>query len=292
MDNIDITKEKINVSFYYRVPEDIVTIYHDLPLFTTLIPISTGFRTGNNKQIGFNVFRQSENEYFLKYCTSGIGWFECQGKRQVIHAGDLILCNKSVSHSYGTSDVNPWSAYWTYFQSNYMKYLYPKLLEQNYLIFKLGYDSLLIRYFKDILQSKSNGYALPYLFHAAQNLGLLIAHVNMYQISAFNAPEPNYASIINYMNQQLHLPLDLPSIAKANGLSKDHFIRLFFSSYGYTPHDYFLRLKIQKACNYLLTTDWTIKKIASSLGYDDPYYFSRLFKKKIGVSPTQYRSMI
>jgi len=48
-------------------------------------------------------------------------------------------------------------------------------------------------------------------------------------------------------------------------------------------------MKIQHACSQLDNSDIAIKDIASGLGYSDPYYFSRLFKKLVGISPKQYR---
>ena len=59
---------------------------------------------------------------------------------------------------------------------------------------------------------------------------------------------------------------------------------------GYAPIDYFIRLKIQKACELLETTDQQVGEMGYSLGYPDIDYFSRLFKKVVGLSPRQYRA--
>ncbi|MCB0166075.1 MAG: helix-turn-helix transcriptional regulator, partial [Anaerolineae bacterium] len=66
--------------------------------------------------------------------------------------------------------------------------------------------------------------------------------------------------------------------------------RVFKKKTGYAPIDYFIRLKIQKACELLETTDQQVSEIGHSLGYPDIYYFSRLFKKVVGLSPRQYRA--
>ncbi len=72
-------------------------------------------------------------------------------------------------------------------------------------------------------------------------------------------------------------------------LSEAHFAKQFQKKTGYAPIDYFIRLKMQKACELLSTSDLRIREIATALGYIDPYYFSRLFKKVMGVSPRAYR---
>ena len=59
-----------------------------------------------------------------------------------------------------------------------------------------------------------------------------------------------------------------------------------------SPMAYFIQLKISKACELLDRTQMTMAQIATELGYDDPYYFSRIFKKTQGSSPTAYRASV
>ena len=74
-------------------------------------------------------------------------------------------------------------------------------------------------------------------------------------------------------------------IARTINLSPFHFYSVFKKKTGFTPIEYFNHLKVQKACQYLLFSDLRIKEIAYQLGIDDPYYFSRLFRKVMGTSP-------
>ena len=74
-----------------------------------------------------------------------------------------------------------------------------------------------------------------------------------------------------------------------NKLSASHFSLLFRNRTGMSQLDYFIHLKLQQACLLLWTTQTKIKHIAAELGYDDAYYFSRLFKKYMKMSPLQYR---
>jgi AraC-like DNA-binding protein len=78
-------------------------------------------------------------------------------------------------------------------------------------------------------------------------------------------------------------------MAQSHSLSASHFSNLFHKATGMPPIDYFIHIKMQKACQLLYTNDDKIRNIATTLGYDDPYYFSRIFKKYIGSSPEQYR---
>jgi AraC-like DNA-binding protein len=69
-------------------------------------------------------------------------------------------------------------------------------------------------------------------------------------------------------------------------LSVSHFAAVFKKSTGFSIIEYFNHLKIQKGCQYLQFTDLRINEIADQLGIEDPYYFTRLFTKTIGISPT------
>jgi AraC-like DNA-binding protein len=58
---------------------------------------------------------------------------------------------------------------------------------------------------------------------------------------------------------------------------------------GISPRQYFLQLKVMRARELLITTDQSIKEISYQLGFDSIYYFSRFFKQKTGMSPSEFR---
>ncbi|HET8705548.1 MAG TPA: helix-turn-helix transcriptional regulator, partial [Pseudomonadales bacterium] len=72
-------------------------------------------------------------------------------------------------------------------------------------------------------------------------------------------------------------------------LSKFHFSKKYKALTGHSPIQHFIHLKMEQACYLLDISDQAVSLISQQLGYDDPHYFSRLFKKVIGVNPSQYR---
>jgi transcriptional regulator GlxA family with amidase domain len=94
---------------------------------------------------------------------------------------------------------------------------------------------------------------------------------------------------ISHMRDNLSATLTLADLAGAVNLSASHYSAVFRKRTGYSPLEYFHHLKVQKACQYLLFTDMRIKEIAWAVGVEDPYYFSRMFSKLMGVAPQQYR---
>jgi YesN/AraC family two-component response regulator len=95
---------------------------------------------------------------------------------------------------------------------------------------------------------------------------------------------------IGFMNRNLNRKLTLREIAEETGYSPTYFTTLFSKETGYSPLSYFSHLKIVKATEFLDYTSGKIKEISFALGYSDPYYFTKDFKKKMGLSPRQYRN--
>ena len=83
--------------------------------------------------------------------------------------------------------------------------------------------------------------------------------------------------------------LTLNDIASSAHMSVTHFCNLFRLQTGFSPIEYFNHLKVQQACQTLAFTSRPIKEIADELGFSDQYYFSRMFSRLMGMSPSQYR---
>jgi len=97
------------------------------------------------------------------------------------------------------------------------------------------------------------------------------------------------SSSIQFMRENLNGVYSVEELARVQHSSVSRYSRLFHKKIGNSPINYFNQLKVQKSCVYLYLTDKTIKEICKELGFNDPYYFSRLFKKIMGVSPAHYK---
>jgi transcriptional regulator GlxA family with amidase domain len=94
---------------------------------------------------------------------------------------------------------------------------------------------------------------------------------------------------IEHMLQNLDKPLSVAKLAATANISESHYFAMFKRCTGGAPIDYFIRLRMQKACRLLGTTSMSVKEVAAILGYDDPFYFSRVFKLINRIAPSQYR---
>jgi transcriptional regulator GlxA family with amidase domain len=96
---------------------------------------------------------------------------------------------------------------------------------------------------------------------------------------------------IAYMIRHLDGPIQASTLAAHANISLSHFFTLFKRYVVSTPMDYFIRLRLRRACHLLENTEMSVKAIAYALGYDDPYYFSRIFKSFNRIAPSQYRQL-
>jgi transcriptional regulator GlxA family with amidase domain len=95
---------------------------------------------------------------------------------------------------------------------------------------------------------------------------------------------------ISYMMDHLDRPLQVATLAAMASVSPSHYFALFKRRTGSAPMDYFTRLRMEHARRLLDTTSRSVKEVAAALGYEDPFYFSRVFKSVNQVAPSYYRA--
>lgn len=120
-------------------------------------------------------------------------------------------------------------------------------------------------------------------------LFILISRFLKYATPKTEVKDDRIYDSLAYIRKNLHEQIDVYQLAERACMSKDHFIRLFRRETGDTPNAYVIQRKMERAELMLVTTDNSVKSIASALGYDDYSYFNRVFKKNAGITPQQYR---
>lgn len=97
------------------------------------------------------------------------------------------------------------------------------------------------------------------------------------------------ARSIAYMMDHLDEPVQVSTLAAQASVSPSHYFALFKRQTGTAPIDFFIRLRMNHARVLLDSTGSSVKEIAATMGYDDPFYFSRVFKSVHRVAPAEYR---
>jgi transcriptional regulator GlxA family with amidase domain len=96
---------------------------------------------------------------------------------------------------------------------------------------------------------------------------------------------------VAFMEEHLDQPLTAAHLASLAFLSVSHYFALFKQLTGRSPINYLTDLRMQRGRRLLVDTSMSVKEVAAALGYDDPFYFSRVFKSVNGIAPTDYRAI-
>ena len=234
-------------------------------------------------------------EHILILCVAGSGWLEVGSVRQPIQARKAVLIPRNLPHIYGASEEDPWSIHWVHLQGTVADYFFSLLPENVYTVpVTAELTAVLQHHFRECYDSIMGTFVQQRMIFITQTIQHLLGHLffnnRLFSPARRSSEFHNLDSTLDYLRKNIDKPLTLQQMADHAQLSKSHFARLFKEQTDYSPVDYFIRLKLQRACMQLALTRQTIRQISLAVGYTDPYYFSRLFKKIIGKSPSQFRA--
>lgn len=275
------------------IPTKILTSYCDThPVVKHLYVTDIGYYP--NALYHHRQRNQGINQHILIYCVRGNGWTQINDKKYSISAGDFVILPANIPHEYGADETTPWTIYWMHFKGTGSNDFIEMMLN------RMGSHAVAISFqenrldlFEEIYTSLERGYSMDNISYASVSLQYFLGSCcfdNNYNYQVKHEKQDVISLCINYLQKHLDKTLSLPEIAGAVNLSVSHFAAIFKKSTGFSIIEYFNHLKIQKACQFLQFTDLRINEIADRLGIEDPYYFSRMFTKIIGMSPNKYRS--
>jgi len=234
------------------------------------------------------------DEHVLIYCVEGGGWYRLDGKEYHVGPNEFFILPAGVPHAYGSGEAG-WTIYWLHFAGQHAA-IYAEG-EQAPKRINVTVDSRIGRrnnLFEEILNTLMEGQELTRLRYVSSLLHYYLAtmcYVQEYRrsTSAEASTDPVQAAV-HFMEENLERRLTLQDILTYVGYSSSHFTSLFKARMGMPPLSYFNHLKVQQACVLLRETDMRINQICYKLGIEDCYYFSRLFAKETGVSPSSYKN--
>lgn len=228
-------------------------------------------------------------QFVLIYCVKGQGWYAVKNKKFIVKQNQYFILPKNVAHEYGAELKNPWSIYWVHFTGENAVYLADYLQPKNNEPVLVAPSALRLMLFEDILSHLELLNNNSNLIYANSSLYAFLVSFQRLHLKTSNKEENPIEEVIAYMKANLDKNLTLEDLAIHVHMSPSHLSALFRQKTKYSPINLFTSLKIQKASQLLLDEQYNIKTIAASLGYDDPYHFSRVFRNIMGISPKYFK---
>lgn len=231
------------------------------------------------------------HDNILFYCLGGKGYYDTHDGSFELNANQFAILPAHHFHRYQADINDPWTIYWLHFSGD-------KLAELNKLVdidryispTPIKYDERFITAWEEMYNAMKGGYSIPNISYANLCLYRFISLFIFQEVDLKNYKEQDtITDSIQFLKANIHTMLSINNMADHFHYSPSHFSALFKNKTGQSPMEYFIEMKIHYACQLLDQTSLRVKEIAAKVGYDDPYYFSRLFSKIMEVSPNKYR---
>lgn len=241
----------------------------------------------------FRKRKKGAKQYIFIYCTKGKGEITLHKTKTLIAPNQFFIIPKKTGHEYKADETDPWSIYWFHFDGTIAAELYERYLATNSNNYKNAPFSIdKIELFEKIFSLFNRNYLENQIEYA--NL-LSLNFISSFIYHDFESPIHTHISntlvdsIKSFLLDNLDKNFTLDAIASKFNYSKSYLHTKFKKDTGYPVLVFFNLKKTQKACEYLNYTDLSIKEISFKVGFDDPLYFSRVFKNFMGKSPINYK---
>ena len=229
----------------------------------------------------------------ILYIIKGSGWFVSahQPKRRV-GAGDAIILYPREWHSYAPDPSTGWSEAWIGFTGdNAERLLCDFFPDKSNPIHKVGiYDTLCAAYDRAYEVAEQQLPAYQQQLAGYVTLIICTIYARSKQLPYMDSPEANGINLAKkYMRQHLGENICMEDVAAEASMSYSKFRKVFKDYTSFAPAQYFMRLKMERAKEYLLCTDLSCKEISFRLGFDSASYFNKMFRHFQSVTPMEFR---
>lgn len=236
------------------------------------------------------------NGYYLVYISRGRGILEMEHKSTItVNAGTCFFLFPGVWHRYRPDVKYGWEEYWVGFNGKYPASLVANgVFGTDNIAIDVGFNEDLLTLFHSLIkvvQLAEPGYQQITLGIILQMLAVIVGASKYRQESV--SLETRLISKAKFILQEtIDNPLNLEEMVRELPMGYSKFRKAFKTICGISPNQYHLNLRLDKAKDLLVATNLTINQIADQTGFDSAFYFSRLFKKRNGISPKCYREGI
>jgi len=231
--------------------------------------------------------------FALVYISSGGGKFESKSNSPTsVGVGHAFLLFPKVWHRYTPDAETGWHEHWIGFDGEIARrWLRHKLFSPKSPVAKINGEDTVLATFSRMIQSiRANRPALQQILAGAtDNLMGLVYSAQQAQ-PATDAQNANaIESAIVHIQNEFARDLNMKLLASELGVSYSWFRHTFTVHTGLSPHQYLLEFRLVRARSLLAETELSVKEIAMQTGFEDEFYFSRLFRQKLNQTPSQWR---
>lgn len=231
-------------------------------------------------------------EYQINYITEGSGIFETADGQFPVVPGSMLILRPGMWHRYKPDPNTGWNEHYIGFNGDSCAQLFREgFFQSSKPVMYVGFQENLLKLFFEIIQLVKDEKTGHQQVCAANTILMLskILSVVRNQEFAGKSIERKIRKACLYFRDNLNTNVNIEKLASEMNVGYSYFRQMFRKYTGISPTQYHLSLRIQKAKDLLVSTDYSFKEIAIDLGFESYFYFSRIFKDKTGKSPMEFR---
>ena len=233
-------------------------------------------------------------EYQLLYIVDGEGRLDTMhGGRHRIEAGDMFLLFPGEWHTYMPERGTGWKEYWIGFSGiNIDNRVKAGFFSADRPLYHIGYDEIMVELYNEAIRTaaRQEPYFQQLLAGIVNHLlGLMFMTGSNRMLRHGNDAGALIDRAKAFLQDSVEKDISMPEVAGHLNISYTGFRRLFKEYTGQSPAQYFINLKIHRAKEMLRGTGIPIQEISYILHFETPEHFSSMFRKRTGLSPTQFR---
>lgn len=225
--------------------------------------------------------------YALHYVTHGKGKLIYKNKEYLLKKGDMFLISPKSEVTYFS--VSNWTYYWLNVSGGKVNSLLNEAGFSEWFIQKSLDDKEIDSAFRNLTEA----IAFEDSLSAAGWFLVVLGRLKRLESRKFDGRrmyERHVDAAIQYISYNYYYPeMSLDFLAKNLAISKNYLCKIFHDSTGKTPIEYLIEFRLENARKRLIQSDASVSDVAKAVGYCDPLYFSKEFRKRYGKSPVQYR---
>ena len=253
--------------------------------FSDLNPVRCGWH--QRGQSGF--WGPSMHDYYnLHYVLSGKGEFTCAGQTVKLEKHSMFPMRPGVVVKHEADEKDPWLYAWISFDGNAAE----QLLESAGFTGNVNTVCCpeLYSIFEDIRQY-NDGKEYSSMNLCAKLYSIFDKLSSTGQTGNYETPVAQYCiKAADYIHANYSAHITIEGISKNLGIDRRYFSRIFTRNMGVSPQKYLVDYRLEKAKTLLESGSYSVSEVAISVGYDDIFAFSKIFKKKYGIPPSKCSS--
>tara|TARA_R110001606_G_scaffold92864_1_gene206210 strand:+ start:16322 stop:17185 length:864 start_codon:yes stop_codon:yes gene_type:complete len=228
---------------------------------------------------------------YLVYIPTGKGILSTKKGKWEVNSGDVMVLYPGEWHNYKPIEETGWEEYWIgikgeVLSNRILKDLFP---ENTSYVKQIGHQEELVFLFNQSLKLVKKN-SLGFRKILAGIVLQLVAYVISYQEEGLGSREEQLCKkVIDFIKENLNTEVDFKKLASDHHLSYNRFRTVFKNNSGVSLQQYLINERLEHAKRLMVNTDLSLKEISAKTGFNSLFYFSKVFKNKMGYSPGKIR---